>query len=301
MPTSIPLTFRAAPFTEGYKADPEQFKNDLVARLYAESTEAISFFAAGSVAPSSNVGPWLKNNETWYVWDNGLAMYVPQVIDAASLGYIASLAAPDQTIYTFWIELNGAGKALAVKYYSGGAWKDVYEDKFLTYSTTTQMNAAIAAAIAAIPPSTFDAYVGTATLNVAQSIPIDGAAHKMTLDTAIINTAGGFNIVASRYIALADGAYHLDVSSQFDNSTGTASGMQVICGVYKNGLVATEGIGSFNSTPSPNVSQWAVAFGGIIELLQNDYIEIWATINDGVNTGAIDLTTWDFSVHRVSA
>jgi hypothetical protein len=133
MANSIPLTFRAAPFPEGYVAGPEQMKNDLVARLYAESTESISFFASGSVAPSSNVGPWLKNGEEWYVWSSTLAMYVPQVIGSESLGYVAQLAAPDPTIYTFWIELNGSGKAIAIKYYSGGAWKDVYEDKFAAY------------------------------------------------------------------------------------------------------------------------------------------------------------------------
>ncbi len=76
--------------------------------------------------------------------------------------------------------------------------------------------------------------------------------------------------------------------------------MQVVCEVYKNGSIATEGIGSFDETPSPTGSRWKVAFGGIITLALNDYIEIWSTLEDGVNSGNVTLTTWDFSVHRVA-
>lgn len=306
MANSIPLTFRAAPFPEGYKAEPEQLKNDIVARLYAESTEAISFFAAGSVAPSSNVGPWLRNGQTWYVWDDGLAMYVPQVLAPESLGYTASAVAPDQTIYTFWIELNGSGKAIAIKYYSGGAWKDVYEDKFATfqttagmasYSTTTQMDAAIAAAIAAIPSS--NSYRAQAVAGP-QTIAIDGNQYKLAFSTAIINPAPApFDTTNRRYIAPADGGYWVSVSTQWDNDTGTPSGMEVSIALYKNGVYVGNQMGDIDSTPSPNGARWSPGFSGLVELVETDYLEIYASINDGVNAGNITLTGSQFSIAKV--
>lgn len=150
---NIPLTFRAAPLTEGFTGNLQEFADELVARLYAESANSIAFFAAGSVNPGTNVGPWLKNDTEWYVWSNALGQYVPQTIPAEALKYIASASAPDQTKYTFWIELDGTGKAQAVNYYSGGAWKDIYEDTFAAIPTITSMNAAISAAVGAIPSS----------------------------------------------------------------------------------------------------------------------------------------------------
>lgn len=298
MATSIPLTFRAAPFPEGYKADPEQMKNDIVARLYAESTEAISFFAAGSIAPSSNVGPWLKNGVTWYVWSDGLAMYVPQIIESASLGYIAATVAPDPAVYTFWIELNGGGKAIAIKYYSTGAWRDVYEDKFATYSTTAQMNAAIAAAVASIP--VFASYPAQGYA-AAQTVAIDGTAYKVAYTTATINPAPSpFDTTNRRYIAPANGTYNISVSTQFDNDTGVAAGMEVGVGLYKNGVLLGNGMGDIDNTPSPNGDRWSPGFSGLVALVATDYLEIFTFAQDGVNAGNITLTVSQFSVNRVS-
>lgn len=297
MPNNIPLTFRSAPLEEGFVGNLQEFADELVSRLYAESTDSIAFFAAGSIAPTSNVGPWWKNDEEWYKWDNATGAYVPQAIGQAALKWIASATAPDQTIYTFWIELDGAGKAQGINYYSGGAWKDIYEDTLANIYTKTQVDALIAGAANTAYAA---AAVGPATPPYTQSIPIDGAAHKMELYAKYFDSSNAFNLAAHRYIAPAAGIYHIDVGSQFDNDTGTSSGMQVVLSVYKNGSEASEG-GAVANTPSPVGDRWCPGFSGLIQLAQNDYIEIWVTASDGVNTGALDLTTWDFSVYRVAA
>jgi microcystin-dependent protein len=151
MPTQIPLNFRMAPIPADFAGTPQQFGEVLTGRLSAESAVNISFFVSGPTAPTSDYGPWLKNGLTWWTFDTVTGAYVPQPLEAQSLKYIASATSPSPTQYVFWIELDGTGKAQAIKYYSGGAWKDVYEDKFALYSTTTQMNAAIASAAARIP------------------------------------------------------------------------------------------------------------------------------------------------------
>lgn len=299
MANQIPLNFRAAPLNEGFVGNLQQFADALVSRLYAESTDSIAFFAAGSVAPTSNVGPWWKNDEEWYKWDTVTGAYVPQAIGQAALKWIASATAPDQTIYTFWIELDGAGKAQAINYYSGGAWKDVYEDTWANYSTTAQMNAAIAAAIGG--QSAYAALAYGATTPYAQSIPVDAAYHKMELDGVHFDPSGVFNIAASRFVAPAAGVYHLDVGTQFDNDTGTASGMEVLIALYKNGTASGEGLGDFDGIPSPNGSRWSPQFSGLITLAQNDFLEVWVSASDGVNSGNIDLSAFTFSIYRVSA
>lgn len=159
MPTQIPLNFRMAPIPADFAGTPQQFGELLTARLSAESAVNISFFVSGPTAPTSDYGPWLKNGLTWWTFDTVTGAYVPQPLESQSLKYIASGTEPSPTQYTFWIELDGTGKAQAIKYYSGGAWKDVYEDKFAQYSTTTQMNTAIAAATA-FPPGSMIEYAG---------------------------------------------------------------------------------------------------------------------------------------------
>lgn len=53
--------------------------NAFVNRLIISTNVNFTSFAIGSTAPTTNVGPWLKDCETWFVWDDNVAMYVPMV------------------------------------------------------------------------------------------------------------------------------------------------------------------------------------------------------------------------------
>lgn len=297
MSYSVPLTFRSAPFPDDYRADPEQFKNDLVARLYAESTENISFFVTGSIAPSSNVGPWLKDGMEWWVWSDTDAAYIPQVIPQIALRFIASNTSPDQNDYVFWIELDGTGKAIAIKYYSGGAWKDVYEDKFAEYYTSAQTDAAITTAIGGLSNYPAQGVTGVSP----QSIPTTSTPTKIQFSVAAINPSPApFNTSTYRYIAPATGTYHVSTSSQVDNVTGTASSMEVSVSLYKNGVFAGNALADLDSTSVPSGNRWSPGFAGLISLNQGDYIEIWCTAADGVGSGTVDVTVAQFSIFRVA-
>ncbi len=305
MATSVPLTFRAAPFPEGYKADPETFKNDLVARMYAESSESISFFASGTVAPTSNVGPWLKNGTEWYVWNDGVGGYVPQTISQETLKFAVQFGAPDPTKYLFWIELNAGGVPQAVKTYNAGSWVDVYASTLglyqttaafntaiANYSTTTQMNTAIATA-------TFRPYPGQGTSLAPQLITANGTPVEVVIESDPINpTPGPINLGSSRYIAPAAGIYCVAVTSQFDNNTAVAADVEINLGLYKNGV--NSGIGDTDGTPSPNGSRWSPTFTSLVSLNQYDYLQLFADVDDGVGAGNVRLTTFRFNVWRVS-
>ncbi len=314
MANQLPFIFRAAPLPTNFRGTPQQLLDAMVARLSAESETEIAVFVTGSVEPSSNVGPWLKDGVSWYVWDDVTGSYVPQTIPSSSLGYIIGSDTPDNTLYRFWIQTQVNGSPMALKIYYSGSWVDVYASQLSAYMTTAafnaaiasyytaaQTNAAIAAAIAGIPsPSAFPAYPAQAEQSVSpQAIPIDAAPHKCTLGSAPVNPSPSpFNTGASRYIAPANGYYWVACRANFTNGTGTASGMAVRLHLYLNG--SDTGVYGDDNTPSPN-GGWYTNYAVLIQMNQNDYVEAWATIQDGVNSGSINLSDIDFSITRSQA
>lgn len=82
MSNQLPVTFRASPLPYNWKGTPSQFLSALVSRLALDSQEQLALINAGASAPTSNVGPWLKNGVEWYVWSDIAGAYVPQTITA---------------------------------------------------------------------------------------------------------------------------------------------------------------------------------------------------------------------------
>ncbi len=173
--TAIPLTFRLAPLPMGFVGTPQQLATAIVARLSAVSANTISFFASGSVAPTSNVGPWLKNDQTWYVWSDTLATYIPQVVEPASLGYIFSQVAPDPATYKVWYKLDGSNDPIGIFIYANGAWKDVYASQFANYYTKTEIDANI------YTKSQTDSAISTAVASM-RKYPFSGYYHQMIIN-----------------------------------------------------------------------------------------------------------------------
>lgn len=308
MPAPVEFTITMSALSAGFNGDPQELADEIAARLTITPSEPWSSFINGGAEPTSDVGPWLRLGQEWRVWDVGLGAYTYHVQNGAGIvdGTVTGAKLTAGAVGT----TNLADDSVTLAKFADGTAKGVLTFNasgvptisaagtngwVLTQSASGPVMAALPAA------SPFAAYVGTATLNGGQAIPADVAAHKMTLDTPIINGDGAFVIASSRYVALADGKYHLDVTSQFDVGAGNAALMQISLALYKNGILATEGIGGFANAVSPTGGRWPVNFGGVIELALNDFIEVFATIDDGSGTNIVDLTTWDFSVFRVSA
>lgn len=258
--TTVPVTFRVAPLPSDFVGTPQDFAEAMVARMSIESPTAISFFVSGPTAPTSNVGPWLKNGITWYVWDTATASYIPQVVENASLKYVFQIAEPDHNAYIFWGKLDGSGKAQSIEYYFNGAWHDVYEDTFalytkttdmntaidtkiaaalVPYSTTTQMNTAITAAIAEIPSGkgTFQVYMAVPqTQPVAVSGVID-----------VVPVFGGVAadpdscFSSNKYTCPANGYYFFNVIIQSESDDANITDLGIITGIYKNAGIALAG------------------------------------------------------------
>lgn len=222
--TPIPLTFRAAPLPEDFNGTPQEFQDMLVERLSATASTSLSFFSAGPTAPTSNVGPWLKNFVTWYVWSDSLATYVPETIESESLRYIASQTEPDQAKYVFWIKLDGSGKATGIFYYSGGAWKDVYEDAFAAINTNltnnfytkTQTDAAIEQAV-----SDADRHAFGAHKNATQTLSDGGGDVAIPFQSEEYDIGSDYNASTSTYVAPVAGIYSFKVALLVVGNTGS--------------------------------------------------------------------------------
>lgn len=72
-------------FTVSFGQLPENFcptsmqdlGNNIVSRIIVTPNQSFSTFAIGPNAPTTNVGPWLKNCLSWFVFDDATASYVP--------------------------------------------------------------------------------------------------------------------------------------------------------------------------------------------------------------------------------
>ncbi len=298
MSTTLPVTFRGAPLNPEFTGNLQQFFDAIVERLSIESQDDLSFFVSGSVAPSSNVGPWIKDGLTWYVWDVITGSYIPQVIDFQSLRYIAQAGSPDQNKYVFWIKLDGTGKATGIYYYSGGAWKDVYEDKFATYSTTVEMNAAIAAAIAA---AAYNSHPAGAYATGTQVINVDSSYHKLEMNVELYDPGSNYDTTLYRYTAPVNGIYNVTAHTQIDNVSGDAATMEVAIKVGKNGNTSINGLVGGTSVATPPGLRWYPSLAGGIQLNAGDYLEVFVSLTDTVLTGTTNSSNGDWSVTMVKA
>lgn len=329
MADQLPIQIQMGAIPPQVRWSPQQLADAIAQRMRLVSAQTFSLFVTGSTEPSSNVGPWLKNGSEWYVWSDVSGDYVPITIPASSVGYYIGDTAPNPSEVDFWIETTAIGSPLALKIYYSGAWVDVYAATLASYLTiaaaasayaplaspaltgtptaptaapgtnTTQL--ATTAFVQAATPGAFAPYPAQGSVATPQSIAIDGVSHKIAFDAASINPAPApFSTADNRYVAPADGIYAVDFSSQFDNDTGTASGMEVAVGLFKNGSAVNNGMSDRDGTPSPNGDNWTPGFSGLVQMTAGQYLEIFANITDGVNSGNIDVVSAQLSVTRVS-
>ena len=77
-PTS--LFIQASPLPETFQGSPNDFFTEMIKRMRILSPSGTNFIYIGDTAPTSDVGPWLKNGTQWWVWDPSTKQYAPQDI-----------------------------------------------------------------------------------------------------------------------------------------------------------------------------------------------------------------------------
>lgn len=113
---SISLSVAIGNLPEGFCPESmQELAQAFADRLIVTPGETFNGFAIGSIEPASNVGPWFKNCEEFYVYDDETASYVPisrfatnnfttvQVVDAS-----VAFVVPD-SIFKLKVQAWGAG------------------------------------------------------------------------------------------------------------------------------------------------------------------------------------------------
>ncbi len=304
--TQIPLTFRLAPLPVGFVGTPQQLASAIVARLSAVSANTISFFASGSVAPTSNVGPWLKNDQTWYVWSDALATYIPEIIEPASLGYTFSQSAPDPTVFKVWYKLDGSNNPIGIFIYANATWQDVYASQFAAaqtyltanYSTTAVTNAAIAAAKQEAIDSGSNTYPVIANSFGNQAVSVDGNNYVVSYPVAAENPDSVYDTATSKYIAPVTGIYQVNAYVQCDNLTASNTTMECSFSSYINGI-QTGSVAGGVSSKDPNGQRRYPQASGFVRLNAGDGLQMVFQANDGINTGSVNLSNGYFCISLI--
>lgn len=78
----VRMTVSAGSLPEGFcpKSIQDMF-DAMVQRIIVTPNVQFSSFAMGSLEPTSNVGPWLKDCTTWFVWDDATSRYIPMAFN----------------------------------------------------------------------------------------------------------------------------------------------------------------------------------------------------------------------------
>lgn len=308
--SQVPVSFRVAPFPTGINYTPQEFAEAFAARLAMDTPINISFFVSGPTAPTSNVGPWLKNGVTWYVFDSATAAYVPEVIESISLKYIFQNLEPDHNSFTFWGKLDVSGKAQSIQYYFNGAWHDVYEDTFALYTKTTDMNTAISTAIAAaLVPYSTTAQMNTAIQTAIADIPSGKGTFRVAMGSPqnqpIAVSASGditpvFDTVmfdpnscwsSNKYTVPANGYYTFTVNLQIQGDDNKVTNLYIITGIFKNAGVSIAGA-VHGSPPTPYEQRSESVSTGAVLLNAGDTVyvvveyDVTVTAPSGITIGA---------------
>jgi hypothetical protein len=305
VPNPVQFDVTAGALPEGLDTDPQGLLQEFAARLIITPSVPWSSFTVGAAQPTSNVGPWFKDGQELWVWSDVAATYIPvvsaAVLDAnggsqyPTLRYAVSSLAPDPAKYSFWIELNSSGKAINIKHYSSGAWKSIFEDTFAgiqtqftnittNYSTTTQMNTAIATAVDAVRIN----YPVSASLAVNQTVNISDLATntKLLFNTVTLDPDSAYDATNSRFVAPVNGIYQVSAELQIDNNTGVAASMEMALTILKNsGNYTSSGM----SISSPPGARWYPQVSSLVQLGVGDTVEIALSLDDGTNTGNVSV------------
>lgn len=163
--------------------------------------------------------------------------------------------------------------------------------------TKTATDAAIAAAIAAIPPGpgAFNSKPARAGVGGGQLIPTTNVDTKITLGAAV-DPAGRIN-GSSEYVVADTGYYRVSGSAVFGNSGGAQATMECAVGIAVNGVNI---VGDLDSTPSPNGQRWSPGVCDIIACTAGDLISLTGRAGDTVGAGNVSVDSGNLSVERLS-
>ena len=98
------LLLQASPLSPSFVGTPQQLFEEFIRRIKIVSPTGTNFIYIGDVEPTSNVGPWLKNGNQWYVFDSDLKRYVPITLTDSEVNwYKIGASTPTDSTPPLWL------------------------------------------------------------------------------------------------------------------------------------------------------------------------------------------------------
>lgn len=280
MPTqnALPLTITMVRLEPDFDGSPQEIADAIAAGLTIVAQQAFALFVTGSTAPSTDVGPWAKDGNTWYYFDAEEGEYVPFLVPTSRLGYQISVDQPTDSEVNVWFELSDGGIPLAINFRapgSGGNFLSPYYLKTEVY-TQAEVNAIAAgftAQLAALTPK--PVFVA----KNAQNFTGNAAATKIVYEVVLVDEDNLFNTGTSRFTADVDGLYRFMVRVQWAVSAGAPTGIQLQIQLYINGVLNISHL--FPETDETGAQTHCIFFDRVLSASQ--FVELYGAFAD---TGA---------------
>lgn len=199
---STRLIVRGAPLPQSFKGDLNKLWFAMLDRLEVVSPFGEVQIQIGGLQPTSNKGPWFKDGQKIYVWDEPTKTYIP-------LDITDSLAPVTAAITT----------------------------ALIPYAKTADVTAAIAAAVAAIPPVVVNSAHFAANQSsdlTSGSLTNSGATVPIPFTTVVTDTEEGFGV--GQYIVAKAGFYHISLVAHTGVSAGSATAISIVTSLKINGV-----------------------------------------------------------------
>lgn len=126
------LIVQMSPLSPTFAGTPQDLATEMIRRIKVLSPGGTNFIFIGDTAPSSNVGPWLKNGTKWYVWSPAISQYVPvDVTDSVTKSFFMGFSTPIGTTPPLWLQTtqdpsaangNSFGQPIGWFFWNGTTW-----------------------------------------------------------------------------------------------------------------------------------------------------------------------------------
>ena len=117
------LILEVAPLAPTFKGKPQEFLEHLVRRARIVSPSGTNFIYTGDTEPTSNVGPWLKDGNKWYVWDDTTKRYVPQDISDSDVEWFHfGATTPQSALPPVWLRTLDNGTPVGWYVWINNVW-----------------------------------------------------------------------------------------------------------------------------------------------------------------------------------
>jgi hypothetical protein len=117
-----PLFLERAPLPATFSGTPDELGEEIIKRTKIKSPSGINFIYVGESEPTSNVGPWLKDGNKWYVYSESIKRYVPaDVSDSVSDEFQISESTPSSSSPPVWLRTKSGGP-VTWYFWNGELW-----------------------------------------------------------------------------------------------------------------------------------------------------------------------------------